>query len=134
MKGNERKGNEREEIGYVWKDYTDRVGEGGSETSGKLLSGGHLEEGGTSPLPSHLEQHLSIFVSLLLSSQLHIPLQAFLQPPDGTVGKNKIREEMGNFVISGNLRDEHVIRNLQENALNFATLIQFWVSKFKDFS
>lgn len=82
---------ESEEIRDVWKDYTDRVGEGGSEASRKLLSGGHLEEGGTSPLPSHLEQHPPppVFVALLLCSQFHYPLPG-LSSTSSTVWKKVV--------------------------------------------
>lgn len=39
------------------ESYADGVSESGTKASRELLSGGHLEEGGTSPLPSNLKQH-----------------------------------------------------------------------------
>lgn len=54
--------------------YANGIGEGGAETGRELLGGGHLEEGGTSPLPSHLKQHLSLsLLSLSPLSPLSLP-------------------------------------------------------------
>ena len=82
------------------KNHPDRVGEGSSEAGGKLLSGGHLEEGGASSLPPHLEQHLCIFVTLssLLSSQFNFSLQAFFNPVISG-GRMEIRKEMGKLLF-----------------------------------
>jgi hypothetical protein len=43
--------------------YADRVRESGAEAGGKLLRRRHLKESGPSPLPSYLEQHLSLSLS-----------------------------------------------------------------------